>query len=78
MRKLILAVLIAGAVVASGCDKNITDYQVHHYVTRVKADTVVDQRNAWCTFTISPAPAIGTDLSDEFCIWTNPSATVHP
>lgn len=74
----VLFMILAVVVFAGACAQNVTDYRVHHYLTRIKADTVVDQRNAWCLWPNNPKPAIGDDLLDAACKWTNPTATVHP
>lgn len=76
MRRLTL--IVAAALLAAACATNVTDYQVHHYVARVKADSVVDQRNAWCQWSTTPTPAVGQDVADTACAWTNPTKTVHP
>lgn len=78
MRKIILVALVAIVGATAACEQTVTDYRIHHFVTRIKADTVVDQRNAWCEWANNPKPALGSDVGDQSCGWTNPTPTVHP
>lgn len=84
-------ILLAGALlVAAACySPTAIDRVNHHIITRIKADTLVDQRNAWtlksaCIPSVANAPVvIGQDIplvqgGVDSCPWANPTAKVHP
>lgn len=73
-----ITLIVAAVLVAAACSQNITDNKIHHYVTRIKADTLVDQRNAWCQWSTVPKPVVGQDVGDDACGWTNPTPLIHP
>lgn len=91
MRKRLAGAVVAiAAIVMVACvNPNTVDFVNHHIVTRIKADTLVDQRNAWtlqskCIPTVASAPVyIGLDIplvqgGQDSCPWKNPTATIHP
>jgi hypothetical protein len=81
---------LACVLVIFGCKgPSAIDYVNHHFITRIKADTLVDHRNAWtlkqdCIPGVAnSAIKIGDDIplvqnGQDSCPWKNPTALVHP
>lgn len=83
MRYLLLLVVVA-------CwSPKLVDPVNHHYIARIKGDTLVDHRNAW-TLQAKCIPEVqritykvGDDIplvqgGKDSCPWANPTALVHP
>lgn len=86
MRRILLSLML---VVAACYSPTSIDQVNHHFIQRIKGDTLVDHRNAWtlkssCIPSVANAPVkIGQDIPlvqnrQTSCPWVNPTAKVHP